>query len=87
VIHHSDRGCQYISGDYHQALKHAGLLPSMSATGSCYDNAAMESFWSILKREIGVICFQSQPEARLTSPHVLEILMNPLSTNSHLDRP
>lgn len=64
VIHHSDRGCQYTSLQYNQALKQAGLLPSMSATGYCYDNAAMESFWSILKREIGVECFQSKAEAR-----------------------
>lgn len=76
VIHHSDRGCQYTSGDYNQALKHAGLLPSMSATGSCYDNAAMESFWSILKREIGVTRFQSQPEARRRIFDYIEVFYN-----------
>jgi transposase InsO family protein len=64
VIHHSDRGCQYTSGEYTQALKQAGLIPSMSATGYCYDNAAMESFWSILKREIRVKFYQSQAQAR-----------------------
>lgn len=64
VIHHSDRGCQYTSLEYNQALKQAGLIPSMSATGYCYDNAAMESFWSILKREMRVKFFQSQAQAR-----------------------
>src|SRR5207302_11371272 len=45
VLVHSDRGIQYASGDYRQALSQAGLIASMSRKGNCYDNAAMESFW------------------------------------------
>lgn len=52
LIFHSDRGVQYASHDYRQALAHAGLLPSMSRKGNCYDNAIMESFWSTLKLEL-----------------------------------
>ena len=51
VIHHSDRGVQYACQDYRQQLKAAGLVASMSRKGNCYDNAAMEAFWSTLKRE------------------------------------
>ena len=51
VIHHSDRGVQYACYDYRQELRAAGLVPSMSRKGNCYDNAAMEAFWSTLKRE------------------------------------
>ncbi len=51
VIHHSDRGVQYACWAYRQELKAAGLVPSMSRKGNCYDNAAMEAFWSTLKRE------------------------------------
>lgn len=51
VIHHSDRGIQYACHDYRQKLRVAGLVPSMSRKGNCYDNAAMEAFWSTLKRE------------------------------------
>jgi len=51
VIHHSDRGVQYASQVYRQALKARGLRASMSRRGNCYDNAAMEAFWSTLKRE------------------------------------
>jgi len=51
VIHHSDRGVQYACYDYRQGLRAAGLVPSMSRKGNCYDNAAMEAFWSTLKRE------------------------------------
>ena len=51
VIHHSDRGIQYACHAYREQLKAADLAPSMSRRGNCYDNAAMEAFWSTLKRE------------------------------------
>ena len=51
VIHHSDRGVQYACCAYRQELKDRGLVASMSRRGNCYDNAAMEAFWSTLKRE------------------------------------
>ena len=51
LLHHSDRGVQYACGDYRQLLQSNDLACSMSRTGNCYDNAAMESFWSTLKRE------------------------------------
>jgi putative transposase len=51
VIHHSDRGVQYASGEYRRQLQKHGLTASMSRKGNCYDNAAMEAFWSTLKRE------------------------------------
>jgi len=52
LLFHSDRGVQYASHDYRQALADAGLIPSMSRKGNCYDNATMESFWSTLKLEL-----------------------------------
>ena len=51
VIHHSDRGIQYACAEYRRALQRHGLMGSMSRKGNCYDNAAMEAFWSTLKRE------------------------------------
>jgi len=52
LVHHSDRGCQYACGDYRRLLAGHGIACSMSRSGDCYDNAAMESFWSTLKREL-----------------------------------
>jgi transposase InsO family protein len=52
LLIHSDRGVQYASADYRQALNKAGLLASMSRKANCYDNATMESFWSTLKLEL-----------------------------------
>jgi transposase InsO family protein len=52
LIFHSDRGVQYASLEYRQALAVAKLVASMSRKANCYDNAAMESFWSTLKLEL-----------------------------------
>ena len=52
VVHHSDRGCQYASSVYRSALAANGCVASMSRRGNCYDNAAMEAFWSTLKHEL-----------------------------------
>jgi transposase InsO family protein len=52
LLIHSDRGVQYASADYRQALAQAGLIASMSRKANCYDNATMESFWSTLKLEL-----------------------------------
>ena len=52
LIHHSDRGVQYASDAYRSALAQHRAVASMSRKGNCYDNAAMESFWSTLKNEL-----------------------------------
>ncbi len=52
LIHHSDRGTQYASTEYRQALQAAGFRPSMSRKANCYDNAPMESFFHTLKIEL-----------------------------------
>lgn len=51
LIHHSDRGSQYASNDYIDLLKEAEITISMSRKGNCYDNACIESFHSVAKRE------------------------------------
>ena len=51
VLHHSDRGVQYASGEYRALLAAAGLEASMSRKGNPYDNAVMESFNATYKRE------------------------------------
>jgi hypothetical protein len=46
MLYHSDRGNQYTSGSYQTLLAQTGIAVSMSGKGDCYDNAAMESFFS-----------------------------------------
>jgi putative transposase len=52
IVFHSDRGVQYASEDFRNALKSAKAIASMSRKANCYDNATMESFWSTLKLEL-----------------------------------
>jgi len=51
LIHHSDRGVQYASGDYTKLLAAHGITASMSRAGNPYDNAKAESFMKTLKAE------------------------------------
>lgn len=64
LIHHSDRGSQYASTDYREKLSTYKMTPSMSRKGNCYDNACIESFHSILKKEL-VYCtkFKTKKQA------------------------
>jgi transposase InsO family protein len=52
LVHHSDRGSQYASHDYREALDQAGIMCSMSRRGNCWDNAVAESFFGTLKTEL-----------------------------------
>ena len=65
ILHHSDRGSQYASKDYRQALSDAGFTVSMSRRGDCHDNAPVESFFATLKKELvaGEV-FYSRSQAR-----------------------
>ncbi|WP_152455355.1 IS3 family transposase [Roseivivax sp. THAF40] len=51
-IHHTDRGSQYCSHDYQKILRQHGFNVSMSGTGNCYDNAAVETFFKTIKAEL-----------------------------------
>jgi putative transposase len=63
LLHHSDRGSQYASGDDQQVLAQAHMHGSMSRSGNCWDNAPMESFFSTLKAEVPVTSFPTQAAA------------------------
>jgi transposase InsO family protein len=51
IVFHADRGCQYTSEQIALVAQGFKLLRSMGATGVCWDNAQVESFWSTLKNE------------------------------------
>lgn len=54
AIFHSDRGSQYTSKEFRDELTRLDMRQSTGRTGSCFDNAAAESFFAVLKSEIGV---------------------------------
>jgi transposase InsO family protein len=86
LIFHTDRGVQYASGDYRQALENAGLIASMSRRANCYDNATMESFWATLKLELVYRrAFDTRAEARRQIFHYIETFYNRQRAHSALD--
>ncbi len=52
LIFHTDRGCQYTSGDFRKLLARHKIAQSLSRPGQCWDNAVAESFFSTLKEEL-----------------------------------
>lgn len=67
LIHHSDRGSQYASIEYTEVLKKANIQLSMSGKGNCYDNACIESFHSVIKKELIYHCdYKTREEAKLS---------------------
>lgn len=85
LLFHSDRGVQYASADYRAALVQAGLTPSMSRKGNCYDNAFIESFWSTLKLELVYRReFQTRRQAEIAIFDYIEAFYNRQRTHSSL---
>ena len=61
---HSDRGSQYLSGDYRKLCERLGVIQSAGRVATCFDNSAAESFFSSLKRELVHRCrFATRAEA------------------------
>lgn len=86
LLHHSDRGCQYASEAYREYLSAWKITPSMSRRGNCYDNAAMESFWSTLKEElVHRRSFASRAEASGAIFDYIETFYNRERLHSALD--
>ena len=86
LLHHSDRGSQYVDNDYLKALSGAGIERSMSRAGNCYDNAAMESFWSTLKTDTGLDAAipASRHHTELAVFDYIETFYNPTRRHSSL---
>jgi len=65
LIFHSDKGSQYTSHDFQDFLVANGIQSSMSAKGSCYDNACAESFFHTLKTEqTSFVRYETREEAK-----------------------
>jgi putative transposase len=86
LVHHSDRGAQYASGDYTGLLKAHGIRISMSRKANPWDNAACESFMKTLKsEEVYRTEYRDQAEARLRIGEFIERVYNEKRLHSALD--
>lgn len=85
LLHHSDQGSQYTSEDFQRLLADQGIACSMSRRGDCWDNAAMESFFSTLKIErVHRHRYQRRDEARADIFDYIERFYNPRRRHSTL---
>jgi putative transposase len=85
LLHHSDQGSQYTSEDFQRLLAEHGIVCSMSRRGDCWDNAAMESFFSTLKTErTSRKRYATRDEARADVFDYMERFYNPRRRHSTL---
>jgi transposase InsO family protein len=84
LLHHSDRGSQYTSHAYQKLLAHYGFQVSLSRSGNCYDNAAMESFFATLKTECLDKRFSTRDAARVALFEFIELWYNSRRRHSTL---
>ena len=86
LIHHSDRGSQYCSLAYQAELRKHDIQISMSGTGNCFDNAALETFFKTLKTElVWRTVFQTRAEAKDAIGRYINGFYNPVRRHSTLD--
>lgn len=76
LIHHSDQGSQYTSDDFRDLLEEQGIRCSMSSRGNCYDNAVVESFFGLLKRERANQVYLTPDDARADVFDYIECFYN-----------
>ena len=78
VLIHSDQGSQFTSMEWASFLRRHNLEPSMSRRGNCHDNAVVESFFNLLKRErIRRRTYRIRAEARQDVFDYIEMFYNP----------
>lgn len=85
-IFHSDRGSQYTSNDFEKLLEELKIKHSYSKKGYPYDNASMESFNAILKKEeVNLHEYETFEEARLAIFEFIEGWYNRKRIHSSID--
>jgi len=84
VLLHSDQGCQFTSHDWQDFLEANNFTASMSRRGNCYDNAVVESFFQLLKRErIKRRVYATREDARADIFDYIEMFYNPVRRHGH----
>ncbi len=83
TIFHSDRGCQYTSGEFAMVTNKLGVRRSLGRTGICYDNAWAESFNGKLKNErMNRTVYPTREHARIDITRYIELRYNQIRLHS-----
>ncbi|MFB7216627.1 IS3 family transposase [Streptomyces sp. NPDC056255] len=82
-IAHSDRGSEYTSSQFRSEIGELGLQQSCGRTGSCFDNAAAEISWALLKEEIGTRIWPDRATARAEVFDFIETFYNRRRLRKH----
>ncbi|MFF5088564.1 DDE-type integrase/transposase/recombinase [Streptomyces niveus] len=81
---HSDRGSEYTSRQLRTTVGELGNRQSMGRTASCFDNAVAESFWAVLKEEIGTRFWPDRTTARADIFNFIETFYNRRRLRKHI---
>ncbi len=84
LVHHSDRGVQYVSQKLREKLAQHNVTMSMSRKGDPWDNAMMECFFGSLKTEWIDADYATEEEARMEVFKYIEMFYNPTRRHSAL---
>ncbi|MFI5658842.1 IS3 family transposase [Streptomyces sp. NPDC051684] len=82
-IMHTDRGSEYTSVEFRTLIRELGMRQSMGRVGSCYDNAAAESWFALLKAEIGATAWATRAQARADVFRFIEVEYNGTRLRRH----
>ena len=86
VLVHSDQGCQFTGHEWQTFLRDHQLISSMSRRGNCHDNAVVESFFQLLKRErIRRQTYATREDARADVFNYIEMFYNPKRRHTTAD--
>lgn len=86
IIIHSDRGCQYVSDSYIKETSASNLIRSYSRTGNPWDNACIESFHSLIKREwLNRYAIKNLKHARKLIFEYIDAFYNTVRIHSYCD--
>jgi len=84
VLLHSDQGCQFTSHDWQDFLATNNFTVSMNRRGNCYDNAVVESFFQLLKRErIKRRVYITREDAQADIFNYIEMFYNPIRRHGY----
>ena len=84
TLFHSDRGSQYASDDFRDAIGALGMVASMSRKGNCWDNAVSESFFATLKSEEATEPYATKQDAYRAIAQYIHGFYNPVRLHSSL---